>query len=231
MEPLLFLPFWAEERVRFWEPLLEYWLEGLLEPQLRLPWCFHPEPQSSLSSLSWFHQSLRESWSLSFQEPLPLDFPLGVRSSDEILAKGGKFLLSGAPDEPAAGVGFYVAPKALPLVQDFVPFSSRLAALILRTQPHPTILLTVYAPSMLQDAAQDLKRKQKFWETLPDYLLQLPRPATVLLAGDFNARVVKEDLADYSEYIGPAVLPTDSPFDESNPTPLPRKISRSSTMS
>ena len=68
---------------------------------------------------------------------------------------------------------------------------------------------------MLQDAAQDLKRKQKFWETLPDYLLQLPRPATVLLAGDFNARVVKEDLADYSEYIGPAVLPTDSPFDES----------------
>ena len=136
-------------------------------------------------------------------------------ASDEILAKGGKFLLSGAPDEPAAGVGFYVAPKALPLVQDFVPFSSRLAALILRTQPHPTILLTVYAPSMLQDAAQDLKRKQKFWETLPDYLLQLPRPATVLLAGDFNARVVKEDLADYSEYIGPAVLPTDSPFDES----------------
>ena len=39
---------------------------------------------------------------------------------------------------------------------------------------------------MLQDAAQDLKRKQKFWETLPDYLLQLPRPATVLLAGDFK---------------------------------------------
>ena len=77
------------------------------------------------------------------------------------------------------------------------------------------MLLTVYAPSMLQDAAQDLKRKQEFWETLPDYLLQLPRPATVLLAGDFNARVVKEDLADYSEYIGPAVLPTDSPFDES----------------
>ena len=68
---------------------------------------------------------------------------------------------------------------------------------------------------MLQDAALDLKRKQTFWQYLPEYLKQLPRPATVLLAGDFNARVVKENLADYSEYIGPAVLPSDAPFDES----------------
>ena len=135
-------------------------------------------------------------------------------ASNEIFAKGGKYLLSGTPTDPAAGVGFFVPAKTLPLVFDFIPFSSRVAALLLRTQPLPTIILTIYAPSMLQDSSQDLTRKQKFWDELPKFLQQLPRPATIVLAGDFNARIVQEDLSTFSEYIGPAVLPTDSPFDE-----------------
>ena len=76
-------------------------------------------------------------------------------TSNEIFAKGGKYLLSGTPADPAAGVGFYVPPKTLPLVYDFIPFSARVAALLLRTQPLPTIILSIYAPSMLQDATQD----------------------------------------------------------------------------
>ena len=135
-------------------------------------------------------------------------------ASNEIFAKGGKYLLSGTPTDPAAGVGFFVPAKTLPLVFDFIPFSFRVAALLLRTQPLPTIILTIYAPSMLQDSSQDLIRKQKFWDELPKFLQQLPRPATIVVAGDFNARIVQEDLSTFSEYIGPAVLPTDSPFDE-----------------
>ena len=135
-------------------------------------------------------------------------------ASNEIFAKGGKYLLSGTPTDPAAGVGFFVPAKTLPLVFDFIPFSSRVAALLLRTQPLPTVILTIYAPSMLQDSSQDLILKKIFWDELPKFLQQLPRPATIVLAGDFNARIVQEDLSTFSEYIGPAVLPTDSPFDE-----------------
>ena len=54
-------------------------------------------------------------------------------SSDEILTKGGKYLLAGSPDDPSAGVGFYIPPRNLPLVQDFIPFSGRLAALMVRS--------------------------------------------------------------------------------------------------
>ena len=138
-------------------------------------------------------------------------------SSDEIKAKGGKFLLSGSPDDKSAGVGFYIPPKTLPLMQDFIPFTGRLAALILRMQPYPLNVLSAYAPSMLQDPKEDLKRKQKFWDELPSYLNQLPnlpQPATRVIAGDLNARMVKEDHSDYAEYVGPVALPTDSPFDE-----------------
>ena len=135
-------------------------------------------------------------------------------ASNEIFAKGCKYLLSGTPTDPAAGVGFFVPPKTLLLVYDFIPFSTRVAAPLLRTQPLPTIILSIYAPSTLQDATQDLSRKQKFWEELPNFLQQLPRPATIVLAGNFNARIVKEDLSTFSDYIGPAVLPSDSPFDE-----------------
>ena len=41
----------------------------------------------------------------------------------------------------------------------------------------------------------------------------LPYPAIVVIAGDFNARIVNDSLDQYSHYIGPAVFPHDTPFD------------------
>ena len=134
-------------------------------------------------------------------------------SSSEIMSQGGKFLLSGSSTEPSAGVGFYISPRCLPLVQDFLPFSGRLAALILRTQPLPTILITVYAPSMLQDPRDDRVRKNMFWDSLPSLFELLPSPAVFCLAGDFNARVHMDTLDEYSEYVGPAVFPHEGTLD------------------
>ena len=138
-------------------------------------------------------------------------------SSNEITSLGGKFLLSGVPTEPSAGVGFYIPPLSLPLVMDFLPYSGRLAVLTLRTQPIITHVVSIYAPSMLQDQAADRVRKNHFWESLADLLELLKKPSIIILAGDFNARIVSDSIDLYTEYIGPSVFPHDTPFDpESN---------------
>ena len=105
-------------------------------------------------------------------------------SSNEITSLGGKFLLSGVPTEPSAGVGFYIPPQTLPLVMDFLPYSGRLAVLTFRTQPIITHVVTVYAPSMLQDPAADRIRKHHFRESFADLLDLLQKPSVIILAYD-----------------------------------------------
>ena len=83
-------------------------------------------------------------------------------SSDERRVAGGKLLLSGTPSEHMAGVGFFIPARSLPLVADFLPYSGRIASLTLRTQPLPTHLITLYAPSQLVDPAADEARKDHF---------------------------------------------------------------------
>ena len=98
-------------------------------------------------------------------------------------------------------------------MQDFLAFSGRIAALMLRTQPLPTVLITVYAPSMLQDPHDDRVRKMFFWDSLPSIFEQLPSPAIYCFAGDFNARVQTDSLEEYTEYVGPAVFPHEGTLD------------------
>jgi exonuclease III len=53
--------------------------------------------------------------------------------SNEITEGAYRYLLSGTPEEPYAGVGFAVHCSLLPFVHDFHPFSGRIAILILNT--------------------------------------------------------------------------------------------------
>ena len=101
-------------------------------------------------------------------------------ASDERRIVGGKLLLSGTPTEHMAGVGFYVPTHRLPLVSDFLPHSGRIAVLTLRTQPHPTHLISLYAPSQLSDPTADEARKDKFWDELQELHNNLPRPALII---------------------------------------------------
>ena len=103
------------------------------------------------------------------------------QSSDELKVHGGKMLLSGTPTEPMAGVGFYIAPHILPLVEDFLPYSGRLASLTLRTQPVRIHLISCYAPSQLQDLKADMVRKHCFWEQIEKLHESLPRPANLFM--------------------------------------------------
>ena len=193
----------------------EYVLTSLLDlPQRRLNW----RPASNrLNFVTWNIETLiglgKYETLASFVIDILMLQETKPTSSNEIISQGGKYLLSGTPTEPSAGVGFYVSPRCLPLVQDFLPFSGRLAALILRTQPLPTVLITVYAPSMLQDPHDDRVRKNMFWDSLPTLFDLLPSPAIFCLAGDFNARVQTDSLEEYSEYVGPAVFPHEGTLD------------------
>ena len=191
----------------------EYVSTSLLDlPQRRLNW---RPANNRLSFVTWNIETLiglgKYETLASFVKSRDIDILMlqetKSTSSNEITSHGGKYLLSGTPTEPSAGVGFYVSPRCLPVVQDFLPFSGRLAALILRTQPLPTVLITVYAPSMLQDPHDDRVRKKLFWDSLPTIFDVLPSPAIYCLAGDFNARVQTDSLQEYSEYVGPAVFP------------------------
>ena len=178
-------------------------------------------PQNQLNVLTWNIETLiglgkyeaLAQTSLQYRADIVCLQETKSTSSNEITSLGGKYLLSGVPTEPSAGVGFYIPPHVLPLVSDFLPFSGRLAAITLRTQPLPTHIITVYAPSMLQDANADRIRKSHFWDSLPELIRILPSPAVIVLAGDFNARVTRDSLEQYTEYVGPAVFPHDNPFD------------------
>ena len=197
----------------------EYVSSSLLDlPQRRLNW---RPANNRLSFVTWNIETLiglgKYEVLSSFVKSRDIDILMlqetTSTSSNEIISQGGKFLLSGSPTEPSAGVGFYISPRCLPLVQDFLPFSCRLAALILRTQPLPTVLITVYAPSMLQDPQDDRVRKNIFWDSLPSLFELLPSPAVFCLAGDFNARVQTDTLEEHSEYVGPAVFPHEGILD------------------
>ena len=130
------------------------------------------------------------------------------QSSDELRISGGKILLAGTPTEPMAGVGFYISPHILPLVEDFLPYSGRLAVLTLRTQPLRTHLISTYAPSQLQDQQSDQVRKKVFWEQMESLDTHLQRPSHIFYAGDFNARILSPELDQMTTHIGPAVFPS-----------------------
>ena len=139
-------------------------------------------------------------------------------SSDERRVAGGKLLLSGTPSEHMAGVGFFIPARSLPLVADFLPYSGRIASLTLRTQPLPTHLITLYAPSQLVDPAADEARKDHFWDELQTFHNNLSRPSLIVYMGDLNARIIPTDLEEFSTHIGKAVFPSDPPADDTYTT-------------
>ena len=79
--------------------------------------------------------------------------------SDVLKLSHTRLYLSGTIDDPHAGVGFAIPTLLLPIVDDFHPWNSRIAVLILNTRPHRLALFSIYAPSTVQDQRIDLQRK------------------------------------------------------------------------
>ena len=108
-------------------------------------------------------------------------------SSYSFCKSGWEILLSGHPKEVHHGVGFFVSPTLRS--RDFKPHSSRICELILDMLPHPVTVFNIYAPSTVEDAEEDRRRKSSFWEDLAELRINHPNSSHILLMGDCNARL------------------------------------------
>ena len=128
-----------------------------------------------------------------------------VPSSSTFVISGWEILHSGSPQDKHHGVGFFVSPRLRAHVHSFIPHSARICELTLNLLPHPVVILSVYAPSQVEDAQEDLARKTKLWSHLESILLDKTDLSHVLLVGDFNSRL--DTVLDTSQTrIGPAVI-------------------------
>ena len=127
-------------------------------------------------------------------------------SSNEVTQGPFRYLLSGTPAEPHAGVGFAIHFSLLPFIHDFHPVSGRLAVLILNVKPRKIALFTVYAPSQLADSHADFERKHRFWDDICEITQEYSRQHTVLLMGDWNTRLYPDHLHGMTDHIGPVTF-------------------------
>ena len=126
--------------------------------------------------------------------------------SNEITEGAYRYLLSGTPEEPYAGVGFAVHCSLLPFVHDFHPFSGRIAILILNTKPRKIAFFSIYAPSQLADSDADFQRKHVFWDDLTDIVQEYSRSHQILLLGDWNTRLYSNHVSSMPDFVGPVIF-------------------------
>ncbi len=133
-----------------------------------------------------------------------------IPETTTITMDGFVFYLCGAsdPSDTHAGVGFVIAPWALPFTHSFLPHNPRFCSIKLRTQPKQIHLYSIYAPSKLSTqyhtVAEDIARKTKFWDALTLSLTTTSSVDILSLIGDTNARF-PEIPEHYHEVVGPHV--------------------------
>ena len=125
-------------------------------------------------------------------------------SSYSFCKSGWEILLSGHPKEVHHGVGFFVSPTLRSHTRDFKPHS-RICELTLDTLPHPITIFNIYAPSTIEDAEEDRRRKSSFWEDLAELLINHPNSSHILLMGDCNARL-DPNIDPTQQHVGPHVV-------------------------
>ena len=99
------------------------------------------------------------------------------------------FLYSGEDKQGKNGVGFLVTRKLANKIIDFKPINGRSAYLRIEAKPFNLSLINIYAPT---DVAEGYE-KDRTYEMLENVLEQCPKQDTVIMLGDFNAQIGKED--------------------------------------
>ena len=110
----------------------------------------------------------------------------------EFSKEGFLVLHSAAADSPKHGVGFIISPSLRPYVPSFMPLGPRLCSIMVNTSPRPLLVYCAYAPSLVQDAAEDSKRKRDFWDHPSEQTFSVDSPQSLVIVGDFNARLDKD---------------------------------------
>jgi exonuclease III len=88
------------------------------------------------------------------------------------------------------GVGFIVSKKANRSVLGFSPISERICTLRIKGKFHNITFINAYAPTVdTEDEVVD-----EFYETLLSVCDELPKHDAIIILGDFNAKLGKEQI-------------------------------------
>jgi len=103
---------------------------------------------------------------------------------------GNTTILNGKCDNRRqGGSGFAVQNNLVPAIKDFKVINSRLTILILEAKWFKVAFFNVHAPT---DEKSD-EEKEELYSLLETSLDELPRGYMVILLGDFNAKICKEE--------------------------------------
>lgn len=99
------------------------------------------------------------------------------------------FRYSGDKKQGNRGVGFMVFQSMKQKIIEFKPIDERMAYLRLKAKPCNISLLNIYAPTE-KDSNEE---KDKFYEKVEEEIEVIPKEDTIIILGDFNAQIGKED--------------------------------------
>lgn len=96
---------------------------------------------------------------------------------------------SGDEKQGHQGVAFAVIKKICERVIEFRPISERIAYIRIDAKPFKISLLNVYAPT--ENAGKEIKKK--FYEEIEDVIETIKKEDVIILLGDFNAQIGREE--------------------------------------
>ena len=106
---------------------------------------------------------------------------------------------SGEEGKHEYGVGFLVHKDVVGAVLGCQPVSSRLISIRLRAAPFNITIIQVYAPT----SGHDDSEFDHFYQQLQETIDKTPKKDTLVVQGDWNAKVGKDAQADWGEVCGP----------------------------
>ncbi|XP_065320651.1 craniofacial development protein 2-like [Gordionus sp. m RMFG-2023] len=124
-----------------------------------------------------------------------------THSKDNNMATFNNFEMysSGTTSNNWSGVAFFISKRLCKYVDKFVPISERCCLLYLNTCFRQTILVNVYAPPRRNE-------RLAFLDDLENIVNSLPRSRNLIILGDLNTRIGKDDSFIRDGVIGNATL-------------------------
>ena len=113
--------------------------------------------------------------------------------------EGHKVFFSGKEDKHELGVGFLVHKDIMNTVMGCRPVSSRLITIHLRAVPFNIIRVQAYAPT----SDYDDNKIEEFYDQLQNVIDQTPKKDILVVQGDWNAKVGKDDCGNWQSICGP----------------------------
>ena len=89
-----------------------------------------------------------------------------------------------------AGTGFICKKEIQRHIIDFTPYNERLCSLRLKGKYNKITIINTYAPT----EEKDIEKKEQFYEDLQKMIDLTPRSDTVIILGDLNAQIGKENI-------------------------------------